>query len=246
MKKEEKFLPPKRKQPVWRVVAPIFKIFYKKPEIVYLGKKLEEPCIMVANHAAKRGPMVYELYMPIFNAKWGAGEMLGNYKSRFTYLRDIFYIKKRGFGKFRATIKAGFEALFNLYLYKGMKFLGTYPDARLMKTISNSVEVLKDGTSILIFPENSNEGYKDIPTEFFPGFVMLAESYYRKTKTDLPIYPCYYSVKHNVIVYGEPCYVQDLVKQGLDRYQIAEEFRKKVVALYTDYILTDEYKNLSK
>ena len=54
----------------------------------------------------------------------------------------------------------------------------TYTDARFAKTLRYSMSVLEQGSTVMIYPENSNDGYKDVLTEFFPGFVMLSEKYY--------------------------------------------------------------------
>lgn len=236
MKKVKKFSPPKRKQPFFCFVKKILRLFYKKPEIVYCGGEIEDGAIIVGNHCSMRGPVVYEMYLPAFCAKWGAGEMLGSYRSRFAYLRDVYFMKKKGYGKVTASFLAFFDAFFSIFFYRGMKFLPTWRDARFAKTVVNSVEVLQDGTSVLIFPENSEEGYKEVLTEFFPGFVILAEKFYKKTGKDVPIYPVYYSDKANLMVIGEPLFVQDFIKRGLDRVQIAEYFRDRVNDLYYRYV----------
>ena len=90
--------------------------------------------------------------------------------------------------------------------------------------------------SLLIFPENSNVGYKDLLTDFFPGFVILANQYYRATGEDVPVYPVYYSVKKRIMVIGKPLFVQEMIKEGLKRNQIAERFCNEVNQLYCDYI----------
>ena len=112
----------------------------------------------------------------------------------------------------------------------------TFPDARFAKTLRNSAKVLDAGMSVMVFPENSNDGYKDVLTDFFPGFVMLAEKYYRATGEDVPVYPVYYSVKKHLLVIGKPLQVQEFVKQGLDRYQIAQKFCEAVNQLYFDHV----------
>lgn len=243
MKKQKKFRAPKKKQPFFSFVKRILRLFYKKPELVYCGGKIEDGSIIVGNHCSMKGPVIYELYLPAFTAKWGAGEMLGDYKSRFTYLRDVYFMQKRGYRKGTASFLAFFDAMFSIFFYRGMKFLPTWRDVRFARTVANSIEVLSDGTSVLIFPENSDEGYKEVLTEFLPGFVILAEKYYKKTQKDLPVYPVYYSDKANVMVIGEPFYVQDYMKQGLDRGQIAEEFCRKVNALYYRYVEGKKYCN---
>lgn len=236
MKKIKKFQPPKKKQPFFSFVKIFLRPFYKRPKVVYCGEKIRDGSIIVANHCSMKGPVIYEMYLPAFHAKWGAGEMLGNFKSRFRYLRDVYFMQKSGYKRPAASFLAFFDALFSIYFYRGMKFLPTWRDARFAKTVINSVDVLQDGTSVLIFPENSEEGYKEVLTEFFPGFVILAEKYFKKTQTDVPIYPVYYSDRANLMIIGEPTGICEYLNRGLDRVEIAEEFRRKVNELYFQYI----------
>lgn len=230
-----------RKQPVFSFTKTILKLFLKKPKkIINLAGELEPRSIIVANHSAKKGPLFLELYFPLYHYVWGAGEMLGNYKSRFDYLRDVFYVKKRGFNKFVATILATFEAMFSPLVYRGMRVLPTYTSGRLLSTVNKSIAALKEDISILIFPENSDGGYLDEMTEFFSGFVLLAQSYYHKTGEDVPIYPVYYHIKKRILCIDKPCYVGELAAQGLNRNEIAEIFRQKVNDLYHTYCAPKE------
>lgn len=236
MSERKKFKLPK-KQPFFSFVKSILKLFYKKPKIINIGGKIEDAGIIVSNHSSMTGPVIYELYLPIVTAKWGAGEMLGNYAARFKYLRDVYFMQKRGYRKAAASVMAAFDAFFSKFFYKGMRVLPTWRDARLFYTVSDSIEILKDGTSVLIFPENSDEGYKEVLSEFNPGFVSLAENYFKRTKKDVPVYPVYYHDEKRLMIIGEPCFVQDYVKQGLTRGQIAEKFREKVNYLFYTYVL---------
>lgn len=236
MKKKKSKWPYRGHHPVFHFFRPIFSLFFQKVEIICLPDYIEDVAIYLGNHSAKSGPMTYELRFPKYYVPWGAHEMLGNYKSRFRYLRDVFYIQKQHMHKFPASLKAGFEAIFSKMIYKGMRLIGTYRDQRMMETIKQSVKILEEGTAIMLFPEDSSEGYKEILTGFFPGFVMLADRYYKKHGIDLPVYPIYYSRKKNKMVIGHPLYVQDFVKQGLNRYQIADEYCKVMNQLYFDYI----------
>ena len=63
----------------------------------------------------------------------------------------------------------------------------------------------------------------------------IADMYYKKTGEDLPVFPAYYGRKKKKIVVGKPLYVQDLVKQGKSREEIAEVFRLEVNKLYNDH-----------
>lgn len=232
--KQQKQYKPHKKQPFFTVVKGILRIFLRKPKkVINLAGDLAPKSILIANHSAKLGPMLLELYFPLYHFLWGAGQMLGNYKSRFKYLRDVFYIQKRGFNKFFASFLAFFEAIFSPLFYKGMRVMPTYADGRLLRTLINSLNVLEENASILIFPENSNGGYFDEMTEFFPGFVLLAQAYLRKTGESIPIYPVYYHLKKRILCIGKPCYIDEF--NGLKREQIAEIFKDKVNELYRTY-----------
>ncbi len=237
-KKEPKeFKVPSRRKPIYKVFQQVMKLLYRKPTIINLAGELADKSIVVANHSAKSGPPALDMYYPKFTVKWGAHEMLGNYSSRKAYLRDILYIKKCGKKPgFATSFKAGVMAFFSLRIYRGMRIMPTYQDGRFATTLRNSVQVLDANMSVMVYPENSNNGYKDVLTECFPGFVMLAEKYYRQKGEDLPIYPVHYSIKKRIMVIGKPLYVQDMVKEGLDRYQIAQRYCEAINQLYFDHV----------
>lgn len=226
---------PTRKQPVWRVVKTVLKPFFKAKTVEFEGEKFPDKCIIVSNHNNKKGPMVYEVSLPVFHASWGAYQMLGSYKDRFHYLRDVLYIQKNGLSKFRATSKAWFEALFSIFFYRGMKILPSYPDARLRKTLQYSMTMLDNNMAVSVYPEDSSKGYFDEMTKFLPGFVALSQAYYKKTGEDVPVFPVYWGRKNNKIMVGKPLFVQDMVKEGLDKEQIADRFKDEVNRLYKTY-----------
>ncbi len=223
---------PKRKQPFFNFVKGVLKIFKKKVNYVVLGDPLDTNCLMVANHANKMGPMQYELFLPVYKVTWGAHEMLGNYASRRAYLRDILYIKKNGVNPKKAGFKAWFEAIFSKFFYKGIKVLPTYQDARLLGTVKKSVAALNDDTGVMVFPEDSNSGYFDKATAYFPGFVLVMEKYFKVNGKDVPVRPVYYHKKKRLIVVGEKYYLQDFKEKGMDKHAIAEFFRLEVNGLY--------------
>ena len=233
---------PKRKQPVWKIFKPIVKLFYNA-KVRVIADEVPEKSIIAAIHSAKRGPMVYECCYPRFHATWGAHEMLGGYKSRFKYLRDVLYVQKMHKKKFPSTLKAGFEALFSIFFYRGMKVLPTYTDNRLKSTIQVSMDALDQNMSVMIFPEDSNKGYFNEMTGAFPGFIMLAEQYFKRTGEDVPIVPVHYQKKTGELLIGHPLYVQELkasVEGGLTRQQLADIFKDEINGLYRKYILGDE------
>lgn len=224
------YSPPRRRQPVFACVGAVIRLFTPRIRIIALGGELDENCIYLANHSNKSGPIIYSVNFPVYNVKWGAHQMLGNYSSRKAYMRDVLYIQKNGLSRKKAAFKAFFEAFFSPFIYRGMKVLPTYTDGRLMQTVKKSVEILGDNTAITIFPENSNEGYFDEITEFFSGFVVLAKQYKAVYGKDVPMRPVYFHKRKRLIVVDEPCTLADF--KDARRKDIAEAMKNKLNALY--------------
>ena len=228
---------PSGKNWFYAIVRLFMPFIFKKPVTINLAGEIPDKHIVVVNHSAKSGPPALHIRYPKTTCKWGAYQMFGNYESRKTYLRDILYIKKLAMpaGK-KTSFKAALMARLSPGIYKGMRMMPTYPDARFTNTLRQSCKVLDANLAVMIYPENSNEGYKEVLTEFFPGFVMLAEKYYRLRGEDVPVIPAYYSLKKRIQIIGKPMYVQDYVKQGMNREQISKVFCDTVNQLYYDYV----------
>lgn len=222
--------PRKKRQPVFACFKALLRIFIRKVRVVTQGGELGSPCLYLANHANKMGPMVYSMFFPEFHVKWGASQMFGNYGERYRYIRDVLYIQKNGSGRAVASFRAFFEAFFSAFVYCGMCLLPTYTDGRLAKTVKKSVALLGEGTSLMIFPENSEDGYKAEPTDFFPGFMLVAKGYGKTYGSDIPMRPVYYHKKKRLIVVGEACSLADF--GAAKKEEVAEIMRGKVVELY--------------
>lgn len=113
-----------------------------------------------------------------------------------------------------------------------MKVIPTYTDLRLMKTLKISADTLNSNEAVLIFPENSDNGYFDVLSEFNAGFVALSMFYHKKYNYDLPVYPIYFSSKYKMLLIDKPQYIQEFVKKGYTREEIAEWFKKRTNELY--------------
>jgi hypothetical protein len=235
-KKEKPFIVPQKETVIYKFLKIFMRMAFRKPEIINLAGDIEDKSLILANHSAKSGPPGLDLHFPKKTCKWGAHEMLGNYPMRRKYLKDILYIKKCGAKPFKASFMSTILAVFNPIVYKGMWIIGSYPDMRLKQTLNNSIQILNKNIPIIIFAENSNEGYKDVLTEFFPGFIILSEKYYKETGIDLPIYPVYYSVKKRIMVIDKPLYVQDYIKLGMKRNEITQVYCDAVNKLYFEYV----------
>ena len=237
----------KRRHPFFNpIVKPVLKVFYKRAKIYSENDfDIEPTSLLLSNHFAKHGPMYLTISLPFEYYMWGAKEMVGNYKSRYKYLKETYYIQKRHLNKFFATIFAGFEAIFSIYFYRGMNVLGTTTDGSMLTTFKKSVEVLNDGFPLLIFPENSSDGYFEELKELHKGYLAIDRLYYKKCGIDLNTYPMYVNVKKGIIIIGKPIKIQELLKEHDEDY-VNDLLLKKINDLNKLYIKTNEYENLRR
>ena len=76
-------------------------------------------------------------------------------------------------------------------------------DARLITTFRESIEKLREGYSMVIFPEHYDE-HNNIVHDFQDKFVDLARFYYKKTGVELSFVPLYVAPKLGKLFYGDP------------------------------------------
>lgn len=229
MKKNKKF----RQNWFFHVIKFILNIFKRKPLIVNeSGLPLDHAAIIVANHSGAAGPMDISLFFPFPFIPWGAHQMKEGYHSRWNYAYHIFYRQKMKYGKFKSFVLATLLSIINKFLYVNMRLVPTYQDIRITKTMRDTLKHLNDNIPILIFPEDSSEGYEDEISHFNDGFVVLADYAYNHRNIDLPIYPVYYSKHDRIIIIGKPLIYSELVKDNIKRSDIADLLRIKVNELY--------------
>ena len=158
-----------------RVVKFFHRIFVKKPEIVYLGETIPEVSVILCNHVGASGPAVWELFMDNFRF-WATHEITEGTISTYRYLSEMFFTRKQHWNKAAAKAVSFVAAPFLSLYISGWELIPSYRDARLSKTIKTTLKVLKNGCSVLIFPENSSQGYYDRLSSIHQGFCLAGEA----------------------------------------------------------------------
>ena len=211
----------------FRGLKAFLRLFIRKPEYLLLGDEFAERSVILSNHVGSLGPLTHELYFLKRFRFWGTYEMNSGLKSVYIYLSQIYFYQKKhkskSMSKFLGFIVAPFANMF----YKGLELISTYRDHRLRKTLDESIKTLKDNQSLIIFPENSSDGYHDELKECFAGFVVLGKVCL-KQGIDLPVYTSYFRKKEKVIVVDKPIMMSELLGSGLDKKQIAENIRTRM------------------
>ena len=195
---------------------------YKEPEFVFLGEKFSNSAIIISNHEGTDAPMSMELYCDKPIRFWGAHEMNSGLVSLYKYQTRIYYHEKKHWNIHLARLFCLIASPITNLFYKGLNLISTYKDARLVKTLRESMEALKKGDNIVVFPEDSKNGYLEQLEGFFAGFVMLAEVCYKRGM-DVPIFVTYFKRKELKYVIDAPIKYSELAKSGATRADIAKK-----------------------
>ena len=221
----------------FHILKGFFKIFLRKPKVVNItDSPLEKKAIYLMNHCGARGPLIFELAFPVRSSPWGAHEMCGNYRERWNYLYRVFYTQKLHWNKFKAFLVATPFAVISKWIYNSVGLIATYRDARFLSSLRNSIAVLNADLSIVIFPEDSTEGYLDKTQAFNNGFIQLSKTYFKREKQDLPVYGVYYDRKKNTFFVGEPLYINKMLGEGMSEAEVSKVFLKNTHSLYDNFV----------
>ena len=217
-KKEKKA----KKERKWWFFIPkaILRLIIKKPKFKYLGDEIEEGSIILRNHEGASGPLKLELYLNHSFRLWGAWEMNSHLGHVYTYLSKVYYHQKKHWPLFWARLFCVIAAPIVFLFYRGLNLISTYPDARLKRTIKQSVATIEKGQSVVLFPEDSSTGYHETLKAFLPGFTLFAKTCYKKG-IDVPIYVAYLKKKTNTFVIDKPVKFSELYKDYQEPEEIA-------------------------
>lgn len=222
-------------------VKSILKVFVRKPKFTYLGEKVTQPSIILSNHEGAFAPVKWELYFDMPFRFWGTAEMNMGLKSTFKYLKNIYFPQKRHIPRFFSAIFAFFASPFVNLFYKGLSLISTYNDVRLKSTISESMRALSNGESIIIFPEDSSDGYHQHLKKFFSGFVVFGKKCLA-SGIDLPVFASFYDKKSKQFLIDKPIMFSKLESSGLSRDQIAQLMCERTNELSNQLIKKEENK----
>lgn len=222
---ENKAKKPVKKRRLWfKCLKGLMRMRYKRPAFVYLGEEFAPGSIILSNHEGTDAPMSFEIYNNDALRMWGTHEMNSGLVKMYKYQTRVYYHEKKGWNLHLARLFCLLASPLTNMFYSGFNLISTYKDARFMKTIRESEQAIKKGESVVIFPEDSTNGYLSELEGFHPGFVMLAEILLKKG-IDVPVYVTYFKKQEKIYVIDKPVKYSELVKKYETREKIADELR---------------------
>ncbi len=187
---------------LYRVIRWLVRLFSPHYRLVGTENIPEEPCVIVGNHSQMYGPIAGELYTPGKHYVWCAGEMMNREEVAAYAYRDFWSGKPKGVRWFYRILSHLIVPLAVL-VFNNAHTVAVYHDTRLISTFRDSIEKLREGCSMVIFPEHYDE-HNNIVHDFQDKFIDLARFYYKKTGKVLSFVPLYTAPRLSLLVYGKP------------------------------------------
>ena len=230
----------------YRVVRFFVWLFFPKFQIRGEENLPKEPCVIVGNHCHMFGPVAGELYTPGQHWVWCAGEMMNKEEVAAYAYRDFWSNKPKGIRWFYKML-SHLIAPISVLIFNSAHTVPVYHDARLITTFRDSIEKLRNGGSMVIFPECYTK-HNNIVYSFQDKFVDLARFYYKKTGVSLLFVPMYLAPRLKSVYYGEPvtfCPDAPIVEE---RARICDEMMDRItkLALSLPEHIVVPYPNVSK
>lgn len=210
----------------FRIIKKLTSCKYKAPEFIYLGEEFANGSILISNHEGTDAPMSLEMYMNKPIRFWGAHEMNSGLVKMYKYQSRVYYHEKKHWNLLLARLFCLIASPLTNLFYKGLNLISTYKDTRFFKTVKESFEAVRNGDSIVVFPENSEKGYLKELEGFFSGFLVFAEYCYKKG-IDVPIVVTYFQKEKRRYVIDAPIKYSALLKEHKTKEDIADKLLKR-------------------
>ena len=177
----------KRTSVLYKIIKWLVWLFSPRMTIEGAENIPAEPCVVVGNHTQMNGPITSELYLPGKHRTWCAGEMM-ELKEVPAYAYRDFWSGKPRYIRWFYKLLSYIVAPISVCVFNNANTIAVYHDTRIVTTFRKSIEALRQGESLVIFPE-CPEPYNNILYQFQDKFIDLARMYHRKTGTRLAFVP---------------------------------------------------------
>jgi len=148
------------------------------------------PAVFVANHLGAWGPIAVMASLPVRLYPWIIGDMMDPERAA-AYLNMDFTEKQLHLRPPLSRILSRWLTKITIPMFEAIGCIPVWEGEKLHETYRRSLEYLRAGRFLLIFPEDAHQPldnrYKMSP--FMKGFTRLGELYYQQSGESLRFYP---------------------------------------------------------
>jgi hypothetical protein len=165
------------------------------------------PSVFIANHAGALGPIYMCARFPLADIlhPWMNAQVLSAREVPAYVRQDYWWPPESKLAPlYNATLPYIAAAVMPPIL-RTAPTVPVYHDMRVVRTLRESLRVLKEGEPLLIFPEQPS-GFKSHESGLNSGFLQVAATYTKITNQPLAFWPVRIEAKARVFQVGAPLY----------------------------------------
>jgi len=150
------------------------------------------------------------------------------------YMYENTFSKKTFLPVFVRKFLAFFLGWMSVNVMNALRAIAVYRDSpmKLRQTLRESVEALEHGDNLMIFPEHPEDKYeKGGVSEFSPGFLMLAEAWWKKSGKKLRILPVYASREARTFTFGNEIVYEPENGFAAEQERVLKDAREQMLRL---------------
>ena len=216
---------------VYRVIKFFVWLFYPKITVSGAESLPEEPCVIVGNHSKMNGPIACELYSPRKRYTWCIAEMMHLKEVPAYAFRDFWSAKPKSV-RWLFRIASYLIAPLAVCVFNNANCIGVYHDTRIISTFRETVETLRSGASVIIFPEH-DPPVNNILSEFQDRFVTVAGQVVRRGGEAPCFVPLYLAPALRTMYLGEPVRFDPAAPSREECRRVCGELSARITAMAT-------------
>ena len=232
--------------PLYRFIKFLVRLFYPKMEIVGAENLPREAAVIVGNHTQMNGPIACELYLPGAYDTWCAGQMMHQKEVPAYAYTDFWSGKPKGIRWFYKLLSYLIAPL-SVCVFNNANTIPVYRDNRIVTTFRLTIDRLREGASVVIFPEH-DVPYNHILCSFENRFIDVARFYHKKTGIELQFVPLYIAPTLRRLYIGTPVRFDSTAPIKEERERICTYLMEEITSIACELPLhrVVPYKNIPK
>ena len=207
---------------------------HKMVDLDHVRLDPENPIVFLGNHAEIYGPIASSLCFPVPVRFWVISKMMFNKKDVRSYLYENTFSKKTYLPVWVRRMLAWYLGWLSVNVMNSLRAIAVYRDSpmKLRITIRESVDALGKGENLMIFPEHPEGKYvKGGISELSPGFMMLAEAWWKKAGRKLRFMPVYANREKRTFTFGKEIVYEPENGYASEQARILKEAYNQLVGL---------------
>ncbi len=225
-----------KEQIVTRITVGILRPFnrHKMVDLDHVKTDPDNPIVFLGNHAEIYGPIASALCFPVPVRFWVISKMMFNTRDVRAYMYENTFSKKTYLPVFVRKFLAWYLGWLSVNIMNALRAIPVYRDSpmKLRQTLRESVDALENGENLMIFPEHPEGKYvKSGISELSPGFLMLAEAWWKKSGKRLRIMPVFANREKRTFTFGNEIIYAPENGYANEQERIIKEAHEQLVTL---------------